>query len=234
MTHEPRFSGEISGRAPDGLARPEPFVVIMPQCSISCRLPLAPHVGIRHLNCLFYGQRRLSRARRKSEKARLDRSAKARPNRIFRAAPRHKPWRTHDKAGLAMIGVVLVTHGALADEFRRALEHIVGPQEAFSTISIGPEDDMEMRRTEILDAAHAVDQGAGVVILTDMFGGTPSNLAISAMTETSIEVIAGVNLPLRVKLAKIRADKPMAEAIALASDAGRKYIRIASQILSGQ
>lgn len=133
-----------------------------------------------------------------------------------------------------MIGMVLVTHGRLADEFRAALEHVVGAQSSLETISIGPEDDMEQRRQDILDAVARVDDGSGVVLLTDMFGGTPSNLAISVMDQDEVEVIAGVNLPMLIKLASVRGDKPLAEAVTDARDAGRKYINVASQVLSGQ
>ena len=103
-----------------------------------------------------------------------------------------------------MIGMVLVTHGALADEFKSALEHVVGPQEGVEAIAIGPDDDMEQRREDILAAVERADQGQGVVILTDMFGGTPSNLAISVMQNRQVEVIAGVNLPMLVKLGRVR------------------------------
>lgn len=133
-----------------------------------------------------------------------------------------------------MIGLVLVTHGRLADEFLAALEHVVGPQQFIETISIGPDDDIEQRRQDILDAVGRVNQDAGVVLLTDMFGGTPSNLAISVMEEGRIEVIAGVNLPLLIKLASVRADMGLPEAVLEARDAGRKYISVASQVLSGQ
>jgi len=132
-----------------------------------------------------------------------------------------------------MIGMVLVTHGALADEFKSALEHVVGPQEAVETIAIGPDDDMEQRREDILSAVDAVDQGQGVVILTDMFGGTPSNLAISVMQQRGVEVIAGVNLPMLVKLARIRSDLEIKAAVNVAAEAGRKYINVASETLGG-
>ena len=132
-----------------------------------------------------------------------------------------------------MIGIVIVTHGALAVEFRAALEHVVGPQPQLETISIGPEDDKESRRSEILAAATRVETGDGVVILTDMFGGTPSNLAISVMDEMKVEVIAGVNLPMLIKLATVRADVELAKAVDQAKDAGRKYIKVASQSLTG-
>lgn len=133
-----------------------------------------------------------------------------------------------------MIGLVIVTHGGLATEFRSALEHVVGRQSGLQTIAIGPDDDMEKRRLEILEAVHHVEAGQGVIILTDMFGGTPSNLAISVMDEAKAEVIAGINLPILVKLASIRGEMPLAQAVALARDAGRKYIKVASQELSGE
>ena len=133
-----------------------------------------------------------------------------------------------------MIGLVLVTHGRLAVEFRAALEHIVGVQSAIETISIGPDDEVERRRKDILDAVHKVDDGSGVILLTDMFGGTPSNLAISVMKPGKVEVVAGVNLPMLIKLASIRSDKPLATAIDDAQDAGRKYINVASQVLNGK
>ncbi len=133
-----------------------------------------------------------------------------------------------------MIGLVLVTHGRLAEEFKSALEHVVGPQERVSTISIGPDDDMEQRRQDILNAVQEVNDGSGVVLLTDMFGGTPSNLAISVMEGGSIEVVAGVNLPMLIKLASVRDDKDLAEAVDEAKKAGQKYISVASQVLSGQ
>ena len=130
-----------------------------------------------------------------------------------------------------MIGMVLVTHGALAHEFKSALEHVVGPQERCETIAIGPDDNMENRRNDILKAIDDADDGDGVVILTDMFGGTPSNLAISVMQNRAVEVIAGVNLPMLVKLALIRGDMPIKEAVNMAQEAGRKYINVANSIL---
>ncbi len=133
-----------------------------------------------------------------------------------------------------MIGLVIVTHGGLAGEFRAALEHVVGPQTQLESVSIGPEDDMELRRKEILAAIGRVDTGSGVVVLTDMFGGTPSNLAISAMDEANIEVIAGVNLPMLVKLTSVRDEADLAKAVDLAKEAGRKYISVASQVLAGE
>lgn len=130
-----------------------------------------------------------------------------------------------------MIGIVLVTHGRLAAEFRSALEHVVGPQEYCETVCIGPDDDMEVRRNDILAAVTAADSGEGVVMLTDMFGGTPSNLAISVMQDRQIEVIAGVNLPMLVKLARVRKQKTMVESVREAQDAGRKYINVANDVL---
>jgi mannose PTS system EIIA component len=132
-----------------------------------------------------------------------------------------------------MIGMVLVTHGALAVEFKSALEHVVGPQELVETIAIGPDDDMEERRNDILKSVDRADQGQGVIILTDMFGGTPSNLAISVMQTREVEVIAGVNLPMLVKLARVRADLDIKAAVKEAADAGRKYINVASEALGG-
>ncbi len=131
-----------------------------------------------------------------------------------------------------MIGLVLVTHGRLAEELIAALEHVVGPQPNVIAVCIGPDDDMEQRRTEILDSAAKADEGDGVVLLTDMFGGTPSNLAISVMDKANVEVIAGVNLPMLIKLASVRKTEPLADAIEAAQEAGRKYINIASKLLS--
>ena len=132
-----------------------------------------------------------------------------------------------------MIGLVLVTHGALAVEFKSAVEHVVGPQEQIETVCIGPDDDMEARREEIIAAVGAANSGSGVVILTDMFGGTPSNLAISVMKNVGAEVIAGVNLPMLVKLARVRADLGIKQAVNVAAEAGRKYINVASETLGG-
>ncbi|HLG88883.1 MAG TPA: PTS sugar transporter subunit IIA [Alphaproteobacteria bacterium] len=133
-----------------------------------------------------------------------------------------------------MIGIVLVTHGNLAREFLAAMEHVVGPQEQARAISIGPDDDMEQRRAEILAAVSAVDTGNGAIVLTDMFGGTPSNLAISIMDRAKVEVLAGVNLPMLIKLASARRTESLADAVAQARDAGRKYISIASTLLTDQ
>jgi PTS system mannose-specific IIA component len=133
-----------------------------------------------------------------------------------------------------VIGLVIVTHGGLAREFRAALEHIVGMQKQIATVQIGPEDDMELRRSEIVSAIGQTDTGDGVIVLTDMFGGTPSNLAISVMDNAHVEVIAGINLPILVKLAGLRGEVELKEAVRLARDAGRKYIKVASQELSGE
>ncbi|WP_029350383.1 PTS sugar transporter subunit IIA [Bosea sp. 117] len=133
-----------------------------------------------------------------------------------------------------MIGLVLVTHGRLATEFRAALEHVMGPQKQIETVTIGPDDDIEQRRKDIVASVEAANSGGGVVILTDMFGGTPSNLAISVMNAPDIEVVAGINLPMLVKLATVRAELPLKEAVAQAQEAGRKYINIASRVLAGK
>jgi PTS system mannose-specific IIA component len=133
-----------------------------------------------------------------------------------------------------MIGLVIVTHGRLADEFVSAMEHVVGPQTAVVAICIGPEDDMERRRTDILKACAAVDSGEGVILLTDMFGGTPSNLAISVMEQTKAEVIAGLNLPMLIKLASVRQRETLQACVAHAQEAGRKYISVASYVLAGE
>jgi PTS system mannose-specific IIA component len=133
-----------------------------------------------------------------------------------------------------MIGLVLVTHGRLAVEFRAALEHVVGPQKQIEAVTIGPDDDVEQRREDIIEAVKRVDSGNGVVILSDMFGGTPSNLAISVMSRPNVEVIAGINLPMLVKLAKVRDELPLSEAVAAAQESGRKYITIASRVLAGK
>ena len=131
-----------------------------------------------------------------------------------------------------MIGLVLVTHGGLAVELIRAMEHVVGPQENTAAVCIGPDDDMEHRRADIQKAVSRVETGEGVIILTDMFGGTPSNLAISIIEANFIEVIAGVNLPMLIKLASIRSTLDLQSAIAKAQEAGRKYINVASQLLN--
>jgi mannose PTS system EIIA component len=132
-----------------------------------------------------------------------------------------------------MIGILLVTHGRLADEFRAALEHVMGPQKQIEAITIGAEDDPELCRSDIIEAVNRVDSGDGVAILTDMFGGTPSNLAISCMS-AKVEVLAGINLPMLVKLAKVREEHSLPEAVAMAQEAGRKYVTIASRVLAGK
>ena len=139
--------------------------------------------------------------------------------------------RLQDK-GKTMIGMVLVTHGRLAEEFIAALEHVVGEQAQVQAVCIGPDDDMEQRRLDILNSVAEVDDGSGVVVLTDMFGGTPSNLAISIMDRAKVEVIAGVNLPMLIKLASVRRSENLAEAVLAAREAGRKYINVASTLLS--
>ena len=131
-----------------------------------------------------------------------------------------------------MIGLVLVTHGRLAEEFVAATEHVVGHQSNTRAVCIGADDDMEVRRKDILSAISEVDDGHGVILLTDMFGGTPSNLAISVMNTTNVEIIAGVNLPMLIKLVSVRKSEPLAEAVVKAQESGRKYINIASQILN--
>lgn len=131
-----------------------------------------------------------------------------------------------------MIGIVLVTHGRLAQEFAEALEHVVGKQEHIATISLLPNDDIETKRQEILQAVDSVDNGQGVVILTDMFGGTPSNLAHSLLDRGGVEIVAGMNLPLLIKLATVRRTKALQDAVFLAQEAGKKYIHVASHILN--
>ena len=130
-----------------------------------------------------------------------------------------------------MIGIILVTHGRLAEEFVAAMHHVVGRQEAVATVCIGPDDDMELRRAEIARAIKTVDSGAGVMVLTDLFGGTPSNLAISLMVPGAVEVIAGINLPMLIRLAKARGSMELGAAARAARDAGRTYITIASEFL---
>ena len=130
-----------------------------------------------------------------------------------------------------LVGLVLVTHGNLALEFISAMQHVVGKQEKVAAVCIGPEDDMEMRRQEILDKVGEVDSGAGVVVLTDMFGGTPSNLAISIMDRANVEIIAGVNLPMLIKIATLRKEKNLKETVSGAQEAGKKYMNVASQLL---
>jgi PTS system mannose-specific IIA component len=131
-----------------------------------------------------------------------------------------------------MIGLVLVTHGDLALEFRKALEHVVGEQTAIECICIGADDDMEQRRLDIVSAVDAVRGEEGVVVLTDMFGGTPSNLSLSVMETGSVEVLAGINLPMLIKLTRCRQTKSLAESVEQAAEAGRKYITVASAVLA--
>lgn len=133
-----------------------------------------------------------------------------------------------------MIGLVIVTHGELAIELKRATEHVVGPQDAIKAICIGPDDDMEKRRNDIRKAVDTVDSGKGVILLTDMFGGTPSNLAISMLREDKVEVLAGVNLPMLIKLAEARQNASLSDAAQKAKEAGQRYIAIASRILAGE
>ncbi len=133
-----------------------------------------------------------------------------------------------------MIGLLLVSHGHLAEEMKKVLEHIVGEQPQIETVGICPDDDMEARRTEIQEKIENLDTGAGVIILTDMFGGTPSNLAISVMERPNVEVVAGMNLPMMIKLVQVRKDKTLAETSAAAQEAGRKYINVASALLGGK
>ena len=132
-----------------------------------------------------------------------------------------------------MIGIVLVTHGRLAVEFRAALEHVVGPQKQIESVTIGPDDDVEQRRKDIIEAVKRVDTGDGVAILTDMFGGTPSNLAISCMGRPNVEVLAGINMPMLIKLASVRGREDLDACVAHAQEAGRKYISVASYVLAG-
>lgn len=133
-----------------------------------------------------------------------------------------------------MIGIVIVTHGRLAEEFISVLEHVVGPQKGIAAVCMMPDDDLEAKRKEIMARVAEVDTGKGVLLLTDMFGGTPSNLAISAIEDAKIEAIAGINLPLLIKLAKIRHSEPLAAAALAAQEAGRKYISAASALLKGE
>ena len=133
-----------------------------------------------------------------------------------------------------MIGVVLVTHGRLAEEFISALEHVVGKQSQMVAICIESDDDMEDCRLKILAATQGVDSGDGVILLTDMFGGTPSNLAISIMEQANVEVVAGINLPMLIKIATSRDGGGLAEVAVCAQEAGRKYINVASTLLAGR
>ena len=131
-----------------------------------------------------------------------------------------------------MIGLILVSHRQLAEEMKAVMEHVVGPQENVETVSIFPTDDMERRRVELQEKIAKVDSGDGVIILTDLFGGTPSNLAISMMTQNNIEVLAGMNLPMLIKLAQVRSSQNLQEATSSAQEAGKKYINVASALLN--
>ena len=130
-----------------------------------------------------------------------------------------------------MIGLILVTHGRLADQFVEAMEHVVGQQTGIATVCIGPNDDMEQRRADIAEAITAVDAGSGVIVLTDLFGVTPSNLAISLLDAGRVEVIAGINLPMLIRLAGARKSMGVIEAVEAAQTAGRNYITVASELL---
>jgi len=132
-----------------------------------------------------------------------------------------------------MIGLVLVTHGNLAREFLAAMEHVVGKQEKIECVCIGPEDDMEARRAEIMQKVKEVDEGNGTILLTDMFGGTPSNLAMSVIGHGNYDVVAGINLPMLIKLASVRKDMPLEKCVECAQEAGKKHINVASQLLGG-
>lgn len=130
-----------------------------------------------------------------------------------------------------MIGILIITHGALGEEFIAVAEHVVGAQQQLISVAIGPEDDLELRRKEILAKISALESGSGVAVLTDMFGGTPSNLAISVMQPGKIEVVAGINVPMLIKLISVRTSQPLLEAVLTAQEAGRKYINVASNLL---
>ena len=130
-----------------------------------------------------------------------------------------------------MIGLVLVAHGALADEFLAAMQYVVGPQKRIATVGLFPKDDIQQRREEIVQKVHEVDDGSGVIVLTDMFGGTPSNLSISIIEQGNVEVLAGLNLPMLIKLSGLRETASLKEAVEAAQDAGKKYITVASKFL---
>jgi len=132
-----------------------------------------------------------------------------------------------------MIGLVLVAHGALAEEFLAAMQYVVGPQKQIATVGLFPKDDIQKRREEILEKVRSVDDGSGVILLTDMFGGTPSNLSISVIGQGNVEVLAGLNLPMLIKLSGLRSEVSLKEAVEAAQDAGKKYITIASKFLGG-
>ncbi|MEL6476321.1 MAG: PTS fructose transporter subunit IIA [Pseudomonadota bacterium] len=130
-----------------------------------------------------------------------------------------------------MIGLVIVAHGSLAEALLAATEHVVGPQQNARAIAIQPNDDLHAKQAEIDQAVVMVDAGQGVVLITDMFGGTPSNLALSALGTKNVEVLYGANLPMLVKLAKCR-ERPLQEAVGQALEAGQKYINSAASILN--
>ena len=122
-----------------------------------------------------------------------------------------------------MIGIVIVAHGGLAREFLAAAEHVVGPQDFIETIATDPDDDRGQKRSQICDAADRVEQGAGVIVVTDMFGSSPSNLSLPACMGHNRRILYGANMPMLIKLIKSR-HKPMGEAVRLSLEAGRKYI----------
>ncbi|MCZ6812741.1 MAG: PTS sugar transporter subunit IIA [Alphaproteobacteria bacterium] len=140
--------------------------------------------------------------------------------------------KSEDKTDHGVVGLVLVTHGAVGVALLEALENIVGGQDNVVSVSIQPDDDVEARRAEILDAIARVGAGGGCILMTDMFGGTPSNLALSAMGEEAVDVIAGVNLPMLIKFASVRTSAPLADVVTQVQDAGRKYINVASSFLN--
>lgn len=131
-------------------------------------------------------------------------------------------------------GLVIVTHGQLAKAFVEALEHVVGPRENIRAICIYPPDDIDLHRKNILKAAEEVDKGQGVILLTDLFGGTPSNLVISALGVKPVEVIAGINLPMLVRLARLPEGTSLKDAVIQGQEAGRKYIHAATTFLEGK
>lgn len=131
-----------------------------------------------------------------------------------------------------MIGIVIITHGNLAREFKAVVEHVMGPQMHFCAFGIQNEDDISQKRKELIEIVQSFDQGTGVAVLTDMFGGTPSNLALSLLDLNNVEVIAGVNLPLLIKLVSLRDKKSLQEAMKEAQEAGQRYINLASHFLA--
>ncbi len=131
-----------------------------------------------------------------------------------------------------MIGIVIITHGNLAHELLSAVQHIVGPQSYIKTVCIGPQDDLDLRRSEISSAIKSVDLGDGVALVTDMFGGTPCNLALAHLKRGKVEVLAGANLPSLIKLIGLRIDAPLEKAVDEAIRSGRKYMRAGSSELA--